>query len=198
MTLGDRDKRALKALGAAIVLAGIYALVSGVFSSPEAEPAAAPASAVFTIPEAERRLATMRRSVARAPGKAEILRQAQAELAQREKGLIQAETANQAQAQLLEIVNQIARAEGVEIRSKELMAPRGYADHYAEIVVNVTFECRIEQLVNMMAALSARPELIATNELKMSAANARQKTVNVRLSVSGLVPRKLLPERASA
>jgi hypothetical protein len=195
MSLGDRDKRALMLLGGAVVIAGVFAAATGMFSSPSATAEAVPSSSTLTIPDAERTLAAMRRSVARTPGKTEILKKAEAELAAREKGLIQADTANQAQAQLLETVSQLARTEGIEIRNKEFVAPRSYGDNYAEIVVTLTFECRIEQLVNMMAALSSRPELIATNDLKMSAANAKQKTVTVRLGVSGLVSRKLLPER---
>ena len=198
MSLSHRDRRALMLLGGAVAIAAGYAVATGMFSSPPATAAAVPSSHVLTIPDAEQTLATMRKSVARTPGKTEILKKAEAELATREKGLIQADTANQAQAQLLEIVNQIARTEGIEIRNKELLAPRSYGDNYAEIVVTLSFECHIEQLVNMMAALSNRPELIATNDVKMSTANAEQKTVSVRLGVSGLVSRKLLPARTGA
>jgi hypothetical protein len=34
---------------------------------------------------------------------------------------------------------------------------------------------------------------VATNELSINAANAKQKTVSVRMTVSGLVPRRLVP-----
>jgi hypothetical protein len=51
----------------------------------------------------------------------------------------------------------------------------------------------MDQLVNMMVGLAARPELIASNELRLTAANPKTKTIGVRLTVSGVVSRKLVP-----
>jgi hypothetical protein len=191
MTITDRDKRALMILGGAVALAAVYLAVTW---TPSTAPVVA-AKSISSIPEAEQRLGSMRRSIARVPGKAEVLKQAQAELASRERGLIQADTANQAQAQVLDIITTIAKAQGVEIRSKELAVPRPYGDAYGEVTVGVALECQIEQLVNMLADLSNRPELVATSDLQISAANPKQKTVTVRLRVSGIVPRRLVPEK---
>jgi hypothetical protein len=193
VTITDRDKRALVILGGAIALAAVYVVITWA-------PATAPAAAksISSIPEAEQRLDSMRRSIARIPGKAEVLKQAQAELASREKGLIQADTANQAQAQVLDIITTLAKAQGVEIRSKELSVPRPYGDAYGEVTVGVALECRIEQLVNLLADLSNRSELVATSDLQISAANPKQKTITVRLRVSGIVPRRLVPEKKDA
>ena len=190
MSMTDRDKRALMILGGAVVAAAIYVAVSW---TPSSAPVVA-ARSISTIPEAEQRLGSMRRSIARVPGKADVLKQAEAELATREKGLIQADTANQAQAQVLDIITTIARGQGVEIRSKELAVPRAYGD-YGEVTVGVALECQIEQLVNMLSDLANRPELVATSDLQISAANPKQKTITVRLRVSGIVLRRLVPEK---
>ncbi len=194
MTITGRNKRALMILGGAVSIAAVYLAVTW---TPATAPVVA-AKSIASIPEAEQRLGSMRRSIARVPGKAEVLKQAQAELASREKGLIQADTANQAQAQVLDIITTIAKAQGVEIRSKELAVPRPYGDAYGEVTVGVALECQIEQLVNMLADLSNRPELVATSDLQISAANPKQKTVTVRLRVSGIVPRRLVPEKKDA
>ncbi|HZT40065.1 MAG TPA: type II secretion system protein GspM [Bryobacteraceae bacterium] len=194
MTITGRDKRALMILGGAIALAAVYVAFTW---TPSTAPVAAVKS-ISSIPEAEQRLDSMRRSMARIPGKAEVLKQAQAELASRERGLIQADTANQAQAQVLDIITTLAKAQGVEIRSKELSVPRPYGDAYGEVTVGVAFECRIEQLVNLLADLSNRSELVATNDLQISAANPKQKTITVRLRISGVVPRRLVPEKKDA
>jgi hypothetical protein len=188
-----RDLRALALLGAAVLLAVLY--VSNTSSSKV--PALVSASQPMTIPEAELMLARMRQSVALVPGKDEVLKQAAAELASREKALIVADTANQAQEQLLQIMRQVAAAGSppLEYRSVELAAPRSFGDAYGEVTISLSFECRMEQLVQMLVDLSARPELVASTDMRVSGSNPKQKTVVVRLSVSGIVPKKLVPEK---
>ena len=59
----------------------------------------------------------------------------------------------------------------------------------------MSFEAGIEQLVNLLADLGAQPELLATSEIRIGQANGAQKLIPVRLTVSGIVPRKLIPEK---
>jgi hypothetical protein len=61
----------------------------------------------------------------------------------------------------------------------------------------VLVECRIDQLINMLAGLAARPELVSTSDLRVTSSNAREKTIGVHLTVAGVVPRKLVPEKRS-
>jgi hypothetical protein len=49
----------------------------------------------------------------------------------------------------------------------------------------------------MLADLSARQELVATSDLRMAAGNPKQKTINVRMTVSGIVPKRLIPDKRS-
>jgi hypothetical protein len=83
----------------------------------------------------------------------------------------------------------------VEIRATELGGVRALGDAYGEAVVAVQIDCRIDQLVNILAALPSQPELLATSDLRVVSANAKEKTVGVRLTVSGVVPRRLVPEK---
>jgi len=62
-------------------------------------------------------------------------------------------------------------------------------------VVSVQIDCRIDQLVNILAALPAQPELVSTSDLRVTSSNAKEKTVGVRLTLSGVVPRRLVPEK---
>jgi len=64
---------------------------------------------------------------------------------------------------------------------------------YGELSVTVSFNCGIEQLVNMLAALANQPQILATNEIRVAGGNDKKKNIQVRLAVSSLVPRKLLP-----
>ena len=180
MKFGDLNRRTVVLIGVAVLLAAIY--VSS--SSSSKIPAVVSAVKPMTIPEAKLQLARMRQSVARVPGKDEVLKQAALELASREKGLIEADTANQAQEQVLQIIRKIAAAQSpaVEVKSVELGAPRPFGDSYGEVTIAANFECHIEQLVQMLADLSSRPELVATSDLRMTAGNPTQTTVNVRLA----------------
>ena len=136
------------------------------------------------------------------PQKQEILKQVSGELALREKGIIVADTAQQAQAQIIQVLRKLGHDENppVEIRSQELGEVRalGKSDVYGEVLVSVQMECGIDQLVNIMVGLAARPELIASNDLRLTSANPKTKTIGVHLTVSGVVPRKLVPGKKGA
>jgi hypothetical protein len=190
MTNADRGKLAFIVAGMAV--AGV--LVYRGFSPRET---AVDSPEATSVPAAEKRLLRLRQVAASLPGKEQVMRQAETELAAREKGLIQAETASQAQAQLLQILRKVARGQSpaVDIKNVELGQPRPLGDAYGEVLVSVSMDCRIEQIVQMLADLTAQPELIATSELRLGAAQGREKMIPVRLTVSGAVARKLIPEK---
>jgi len=157
------------------------------------------ASGVDDLAAAQRRLARLRDIAATVPAREEILKKVDAELAAREKGLIVADTAAQAQAQLIQIIRTLGRAENppVEIRTTEGFGLHPLGDAYGEATVSVQVECRIDQLINMLAALAERPELVSTSDLRVTSSNAKEKTIGVHLTVAGVVPRKLVPEKHS-
>lgn len=191
MKLGERDKRALLLLAAALAITAIVYVVV---------PAEAPVTvvpAVGDIPGAEKRLARLRQLAASVPGKEEVLRAVSAELESRERGIIRAETGAQAQARVLEIVRRAVKAlpSPLEIRGIELGAIRPYGEEYGEAVVSVSLECRIEELINLLAEIALQPELVALGELRVAAADPKKKTVQARVTVSGIVPRSLVPEK---
>jgi hypothetical protein len=191
MTLQDRDKRALKILVPAVAIMAIYWFATSGSSSPKT------VAPVESLARAEKRLAYLRTAVATVDGKEALLKQASDELAEREKGLIRADTAAQAQAHLLEIVRNTAKAQTppIEIRQTELGQARSFGDSYGTVSVSVTLDCRIDELVNLLAALSAQPELVATEEIRFGAANPKLKNMPVRLTVAGLLPRNLVPKQ---
>ncbi len=193
MTLQDRDKRALLILAVALPLGGLIYWASGTSSSGSSK-VVAPSE---TVERDEKRIAVLRTALATVDGKQAVLKQVSTELAQREKGLIPGDTAEQAQAQLLQIMRRLAKAQvpPLDIRQFELGQPRSYGESYAKVTVSVSLDCRIDDLLNLLAALSAQPEIIATDEIRCTAANPKSKSMPVRLTVSGLVPRRLVPEK---
>ena len=195
MTLRDRDKRALVVLAVVLPLAGLIYLLSG--SSSSSGGGSKVAAPVESVARDERRIAILRAAMATVNGKESVLKQVSAELADREKGLIPGDTAEQAQAQLLQIMRRLAKTQfpPVDLRQSELGQPRSYGESYAKVTVSVSFDCRIDELLNLLAAISAQPEIIATDEIRCGAANPKSKSMPVRLTVSGLVPRRLVPEK---
>lgn len=191
MTLQKRDRRALLILAAAAVV-----LLAVRYGLPDEE-AATVAPAVDSIPAAERRLVRMRKLGGEVPGLEEAAKALSAQLAEREKGMIQAETPAQAQAQLVTIIRRVAGAQQppIEIRTPEVGQTRPLGNDYAEVSVPVTFTCRIEQLVNLLADITKQPEWLATSGLRIAPADAKEKTLNVRLTISAAGPRKLIPEK---
>jgi hypothetical protein len=192
MTLQQRDRRAL--IGLAVVAGMILIWYA---TSPSESPATQVVTATDSIPLAERRLAKLRLISAAVPGRQQILDQVSGELLTREAGLISAETAAQAQAKLAEILQRIGRAQSppLDFRGVENGPVRPLGDHYGEVLLSLSFEGGIEQVVNLLADITAQKELIATSEIRFGQAHPKQKTVPVRLTVSGVVRRELVPQR---
>jgi hypothetical protein len=188
MRLGERDKRALVLLGVAVLL--VY------FFSGDDVPQVVGAS-VNSIPLAERQLARLKEQAAAVPGKEHALAGLNAELARREDGLIQAETAAQAQAQLLQIVRRIAREQEnpIELKNTEIGQVKAFGDQYGEVALSVNFEAGIEQLINFLSHLTTQKELIGTTDVRIGTANPKQKTMPVRLTLTALVRKELIPEK---
>jgi hypothetical protein len=195
MKLQPRDRRAILLLGgAAAAWLLLWTLLPGHSDS------AASAMPALPVPQAEQRLARLRQLAAQVPGKEERLKQVAAELADREKGIIQADTGAQAVAQLLEVVRRVAKAQSppLDLKTAELGQVTALGQDYGEVQVTVTFESRIEELLNLLADLTRQPEIVATREMRITAANAKEKTLGVRLTVAAVAPRRLVPEKRGA
>jgi len=186
--LSKRDQRALAILVAALALLALRFIIG--ISGPEVAEAS-----VDSVDMAEKKLLKLRQLAATVPAKETLLKQANSELAVREAGLIQTDTAQQAQAQLLNVIRTLGKKENIDARGGEFGPVKPLGDDYGEVSVSVAFECGIDQLVNFLAALTSEKSLLATSEVRITAANPKQKTLTVRLALSGVVPRKLVPEQ---
>lgn len=197
MNLNDRDKRALILLVASLAVFFLVYLATGSSSNSGGTSVVQPVESVDRV---QKRLEALRKQAATLPAKEEIYKKVSAELADREKGLIQADTAAQAQARLVQILREVAKNQTppLEIRQTELGQARSFGEFYGEVPVSITLDCRTDQLVNYMAYLSAQPELIATEEIRFASGNAKTKSIPIRLTVTGIVPRKLVPQKKGA
>lgn len=189
MTLTSRDKRALVLLGLALIVILIWKATSG--GGPELHVA----PAADSVPQAERRLNRLRQIAATVPGKEELFKKVSDEVAAREKGMIVADTAQQVQAQIQQLLRKLGANGGVEVRGAEFGQVKPLGSDYGEAPVSVSFDCAIEQLVNFLSALGSQPEILGTSDIRVSTGNPKDKRVSVRLTVSGVVPKKLIPEK---
>ncbi len=191
MTLQKRDKRAL------IFLAVALSAALTISFWPQSSAVPVVAANPDSVEALEKRLARSRQTAASVPAMEATLEVLQQELASREKGLLETETSAQAQALMLQILRRVARGQAppLEVRSVETGPVRAFGEDYGQALVTINFEAAIEQLVNLLADLASQPELLAAEEIRIGAGDPKQKLISVRLTVSGLVPRKLVPER---
>jgi hypothetical protein len=122
------------------------------------------------------------------------MKQSAADLTDREHGIIQADTAPQAQAALLEVARRIGKNDEIDVRGGDFGAPKAFGE-YGLVYATITFDCHIEQLVNFLADLSRQPELIAPSEERLVTANNKEKSVIVRMVLAGVVAKKLVPQK---
>ncbi len=191
MTLSPRDRRALMLLGAALPVLWILYYFSG---NPAASVGVAATADQDSIGLAQQRLTRLRQIAATVPAREAAMKQVASDLADRERGIIQAGTAAQAQAALLEIARRIGKNDEIDVRGGDFAAPKPFGG-YGLVYATITFDCHIEQLVNFLADLSHQPELIVPSEERIAAVNPKEKTMAVRMVLAGVVAKKLVPEK---
>lgn len=184
--MSSRNIRALAFLAVGLIVMLIFRAVE---SSPPSVVATAESQDVL-----EARLARLRQTAATVPARAAVLRAVENQLQSREAGMLHFDTAAQAQAHLLEVIRRLATSEKIQAVGGDLSAPVQFGADYGQVAVTVNFETTIESFVNFLADLSKEPELIAPAEMHIAAGNQKNKTINVRLTVAGVVARKLVPE----
>lgn len=188
MTVSAREKKLLLLVVPALVVALIVR-----FAIPE-ESATAGSSGTTDIAIAEQRVARMRQLIATTPVRSNVAKQASADLAERERGLLQAATVPQAAATLLEIARRVGKANEIDVRGGDFGAPKTTGE-YGLVYTTVTFECHVEQLVNFLADLSKQQELIVPSEERITSNNVKQKLMAVRMVLAGVTAKSLIPEK---
>ena len=188
MKLTSRDRRALLILLLVALAMGCRWAVVSSNPKPVTIAQVAPTGQLLTI------LAKRREAAGAVAQKQEILRRLRTQLVVEESGLIQAATPAQAQAHLLQILKNVTSQQQppLEVKSIEFSAPQQVSDAFGEVSVSITIECRIEELLNLIAALTAASEIIATDEISLIGADPKLKTLLARLTVKGLVRRNLI------
>jgi hypothetical protein len=190
LTISPRDRKALLALAGALL---VYAVLRFTVLS-DSTPTSSVTASSDSVDLAQQRTARLRQLAALAPAREAVLKQVTSDLADRERGLIQGDTAAQAQAAVLEVARRVGKGNDIDIRGGDFPAPKTFGE-YGLVFTTVSFECHIEQLVNFLADLSHQTELVVPSEERITAGQAKQKMVNVRMILAGAVAKKLIPEK---
>ena len=190
MTIGTMDRKTALMLAAAVAVILILRFVIMSDRGP------AVVQATESIPMAEKRLERLRQIAATVPGKEELLKEANSELESRERGILKADTAAQAESQLADVLHATGASNGIDIRGMEDWRVKPLGNDYGEVSVTVRFTCKIEQLVNFLSALANVPQMISTNQVQViGGTDPKNKSVQVRLSLSGVVAKKIAQEK---
>jgi len=64
--------------------------------------------------------------------------------------------------------------------------------NYSEIILNVSFDCQVEGLVNLLTDLSSQSEYLSWRDVRVASPDSKQKRINVSMTLIGLAPAKLL------
>jgi hypothetical protein len=192
VNLSSRDRRALALLGASLVLIVMWRWLS----SDDKSSGTVSASSDM-VSATEQRLARLRLTAANVPGRQEALDKVKTELATREKGILTADTPAQAQAQLFQILRRIGKgqAKPIEFGGTEIGQVKTIDNNYGEVLVSVSFSSNIDQLLNLLADIANQKELISTSEIRAGQAHPKEKTFPVRLTISGIVRKDLIPDK---
>ena len=191
--LSERERKLLIALIPALIFTAVVYFWT--------EPSAGAAPEVDTsaaIEVAKQRLDRARATAALWPSRQDARKQLYAGLAAAEKRHISADTAAQVQAQLNQIFRRVARAQGpnVEIRGIDIGTIQPVSS-YAEILLNVSFDCQVEGLVNLLTDLSSQPEALGWRDLRIASSDSKLKRLTVSMTFIGLTAAKLPARPAS-
>jgi len=185
--MSSRDRRALLLLGVAVAL---FALLQ----SDVILPGGAGAMTAAPVAAVEEQLLTAQVASRPRPLTDAELKAAQATLGNAEKRLLASETAALAFAEMRETVGKILEAEGIKMDSSQFGRAELEGEHYTQVPLVVRFNCAIEQVVNLMAALANAGPLLTTRQVRISPSKSETKTVAVQMTVAGYLPVSRTPE----
>jgi hypothetical protein len=112
-----------------------------------------------------------------------------------EGGLLEGSTPSLASAEWQQLVGQLAESKGIELGSSELLRTQELGRGYSLVTGRMQFRCRLDQLVDFMAALTGFPKILSITGLSVVAAQGDpQGRLIVRLTI-GAAARAMEPAK---
>ena len=177
LTLAQRDRRALKALGIALGLAGLWlgqeTLRAGLGRSAE------------SLESLEQRYLLARQELARRPAEADRAAKLGRAIGAAESRMLRSATPALAQAELRSLARDLLRAEGIESSRSEFGAAPPQGGPYEAVTLELEFRCAIGQLVGFLAAAANARPMLATRTCEITSLGPAAGQVQVRLGLEG-------------
>jgi hypothetical protein len=78
-------------------------------------------------------------------------------------------------------------AQAIDIRASEFLALRPQAQGYSQVPLGLQFQCRLDQLVNVLTQIRTGPKLIAIPRLMIQPTGGPEKMLNVQMTLAGVM-----------
>jgi Tfp pilus assembly protein PilO len=189
LALQGRDKRALVALGAALL---VY-LSASYLILPAYDRISARAE---TASQKEEELRKYRRVFASKDRYEQLVAQARKSVADAETRLIRGDNQSLASNELQTIVEAAAQKTNIPLSQRSITNARKTDEHFNEITMSLAFEGTLNQLTSFLAELRAAPKFLTVRTLQIAPLQLAQeppvkgelkKTVKVSLTVAALL-----------
>jgi hypothetical protein len=178
MALAERDRKALQWGGAAVV--GFLLLRFAIFPAWDHLSAGSQ-----DLVLRETALAKYRQAVQAASLHEQATQSLESQRRAAEQGLLQSETAALASAELQEWVKQLTVSRGIEVRSSDFLKVQPAEHGYAQVPLGLQFECRLDQLVSLLAELQGGQKILTLPRLVIQSVQGEGKLLNVTMTVAG-------------
>ena len=186
--LGRRDRIALGVgVGATTLFLllnfGVLPLLEGLGASPEA------------VQQKESELRREKQLLAAEALEKARLSAARERLTGLEASLLESSTPSLANAEWQRLVRQLAESKDIELGSSELLRTQDLGAGYSLVTGRAMFRCRLDQLVDLLAAIAASPRLLSISGLSVFASQSdSQGKMNVQLTI-GAATRTVKPAK---
>jgi Tfp pilus assembly protein PilO len=191
--MSGRDKRALTIAG---IAAAIFLLLAyGAFPVWDAWQAERGG-----LPVREQTLRKFREAVESRPLREAENATLEARLREAEAGLLTGDTPAIAGAELREWIQQLAADSSMEIVSSQFLPARPLGNDYWQVPLGVQLKGRFDSLLNFLKACGSGAKTLSVARLQIQRVGDAQKSVQVNLTVAGILPRTASepPEGASS
>jgi len=148
------------------------------------QPVTAAPSSVATL---EKRLRRLQERASQKPLVAAEAEAAARALAETERGLLRGATPALASAEMQQLMKQMLQTHGINMQASEFGPVKTAGEDYSQVPLSVSFPCAIEQWINLMVALRNAPQVLATQNIRLSPGDQKNKLMNVHMVVAGYI-----------
>ena len=180
MKLRKRDQLALTAAALAVVLYAIFQLALFPIWDDAQEMRA-------NLSIQEKKLEKYREVARTAALRNVEVNSVEARIREADGGILSSRTAALASAELQQLVNQLTSEESIEVRSNDFPPVKPLAAQYTQVPIGLQFQCRLDQLVNLVTDLAANPKYLTVRNLVIQAMNNKEKTLTVNMQIGGIM-----------